>query len=293
MASILIVDDRPSNREFLATLLRYKGHELIEAADGEEALELVRKRKPELIITDILMPTMDGYEFVRRLRANPALAGAAVIFCTAHYHEREAQKLAQDCGVLRILTKPCEPEQVLRVVDEALGLGATPAAAGPNDAFDREHLRLLTDKLSEKVSELNRANLRFEALVEILLRLASERKPRRLLEEVCRGARDLIGAKHGLVAVPDPDNASSGYFVTSGMDPGTLMNLGPPQLQQGPLATLLEGNRPCWGSAGHWFPGWLPANPLAARRSHRLRRPSLRLAVPDRQIRRGPVQRRR
>src|SRR5260221_5602015 len=245
MASILIVDDRPSNREFLATLLRYKGHELIEAADGEEALELVRKRKPELIITDILMPTMDGYEFVRRLRANPALAGAAVIFCTAHYHEREAQKLAQDCGVLRILTKPCEPEQVLRVVDEALGLGATPAAAGPNDAFDREHLRLLTDKLSEKVSELNRADLRFEALVEILLRLASERKPRRLLEEVCRGARDLIGAKHGLVAVPDPDNASSGYFVTSGMDPGTLMNLGPPQLQQGPLATLLEGNRPC------------------------------------------------
>src|SRR4051812_43791783 len=62
MATILIVDDRPSNREFLVTLLGYNGHHLLQASDGAEALGVVRTLHPDLIIADILMPTMDGYE---------------------------------------------------------------------------------------------------------------------------------------------------------------------------------------------------------------------------------------
>ena len=69
MATILIVDDHPINRAFLVTLLSYVGHQSIEAADGAEALESVRATLPDLVIADVLMPTMDGYEFVRRLRA--------------------------------------------------------------------------------------------------------------------------------------------------------------------------------------------------------------------------------
>jgi CheY-like chemotaxis protein len=60
MATILIVDDRPTNRHFLMTLLGYGGHILLEAADGAQALKIVRDQRPDLIITDILMPTMDG-----------------------------------------------------------------------------------------------------------------------------------------------------------------------------------------------------------------------------------------
>ncbi|TMH87341.1 MAG: response regulator [Betaproteobacteria bacterium] len=71
MAKILIVDDRPTNRQFLLTLLGYTGHRLLEAADGAEALDLARAERPDLVITDILMPTMDGYEFVQQLRADP------------------------------------------------------------------------------------------------------------------------------------------------------------------------------------------------------------------------------
>ena len=67
MATILIVDDRALNREYLVTLLGYKGHRLLEAADGVEALEVVRNESPDLVIADIPMPTMDGYEFVRQL----------------------------------------------------------------------------------------------------------------------------------------------------------------------------------------------------------------------------------
>lgn len=65
MATILVVDDHPINREFLVTLLRYRGHSLLQAADGAEALQVARAAHPDLIISDILMPTMDGYELVR------------------------------------------------------------------------------------------------------------------------------------------------------------------------------------------------------------------------------------
>ena len=99
MATILIVDDHPVNREFLVTLLGYGGHRLLQAADGAEALVLARAEHPDLIIADILMPTMDGYELVRQLRADAAIAQTPVIFCTAHYLEHEARTLAQQCGV--------------------------------------------------------------------------------------------------------------------------------------------------------------------------------------------------
>jgi CheY-like chemotaxis protein len=95
MSTILVVDERSTNREFLTTLLRYRSHRVLEASDGAEALELVQSECPQLIITDILMPTMDGYEFVRRLREVPSTAGISVIFNTAHYLDREARALAR------------------------------------------------------------------------------------------------------------------------------------------------------------------------------------------------------
>ena len=71
MATILIVDDREANREYLLTLLGYGGHRLLVAADGAEASQIARVERPELVIADILMPTMDGYELVRKIRADP------------------------------------------------------------------------------------------------------------------------------------------------------------------------------------------------------------------------------
>jgi CheY-like chemotaxis protein len=106
MATILIVDDRPSNRAYLMALLGFTEHRLLEAEDGAAALQLVRAERPELIITDILMPTMDGYEFVQRLRADRALAATRVIFYSAVYAERETVAMARSCGVQTVLSKP-------------------------------------------------------------------------------------------------------------------------------------------------------------------------------------------
>ena len=242
MATILVVDDHASNRELLVTLLGYKGHRLLEAADGAEALGVARTLHPDMVITDILMPTMDGYEFVRQLRADPTLARIPVIFSTAHYHEQEAQKLAQACGVSRILTKPCEPGRVVATVEHVLGFRQA-SAVEPAEEFDRGHLRLLTDKLSQKATDLQTANLRFAALIEVLLDLTAERKPRHLLEKVCRAARDLVGAKWGALVVEHFERTRPGYCVTSGMEAGLRSSFSVGSLRQGSLGNLIEEGR--------------------------------------------------
>ncbi|MBW8869017.1 MAG: response regulator, partial [Acidobacteria bacterium] len=95
MATILVVDDLSANRDFVVTLLRYHQHRVIEAADGAQALDAARSERPDLVITDVLMPVMDGYELFRQLRLAPATADVPVIFYTAHYGEREARALAE------------------------------------------------------------------------------------------------------------------------------------------------------------------------------------------------------
>src|SRR5579883_2261022 len=109
---VLIVDDNAINRRLLSTLLGSQGHEIFEAVDGREGLEVAERTQPHLVIADVLMPVMDGYELVQRLRATSGLQHIPVIFYTAHYHEREAQRLAASCRVARVLIKPCEPFEI-------------------------------------------------------------------------------------------------------------------------------------------------------------------------------------
>src|SRR5213594_5089603 len=122
MATILAVDDDPTARELLVTVLGCAGHQLREAADGAEALTLAQAERPDLIIADLMMPTMDGFEFVRRLRENMAFAQTPVVFYTATYLESEARTLAAHCGVSHIITKPADPEQILRTINSVLGV---------------------------------------------------------------------------------------------------------------------------------------------------------------------------
>ncbi len=218
MALVLIVDDDPVGRELLATLVRYKGHEPLEASDGAEALAIARERRPQLVISDILMPTMDGYELLRRLRRDPELARTVVMFYTASYHEKEAHQLAATGGVARVLVKPCEPAEVLQAIDEVL-TGALPAAApGVAGEFNTEHLRLLTNKLWQRSGELEAANARFAALTELQVKLASERDPRVLLQQVCHAARKLFGARYGVLAARYKAPEGESIFAISGLD---------------------------------------------------------------------------
>ena len=216
MARVLVVDDHAANRDLIVALLKYAGHQSLEAADGYLALEQVRAARPDLVICDILMPTMDGYEFVRQLRADPAIAQTEVVFYTATFMEREARSLATSCGVSNVLIKPCEPEEILRIVEYALAHATVPGPLADAE-FDREHLRLVTDKLAMKVNQLEAANLRLSALTDLNLQLASERDPQLLLHKVCRGARDLLGARCAVLAVKDKNDGESMRVATWGL----------------------------------------------------------------------------
>src|ERR1051326_1972576 len=154
MASILVVDDREVNRKLLKTILGYASYQVIEAADGEEALLRVQERIPDLVITDILMPIVDGYELVRRLRDDETTSAVRVIFYTAAYLSSETEALAKASGVSRILSKPSEAAEILKTVEEALGDPLEPVAIPNLEEYGRRHTRLLTDKLARKVEEL-------------------------------------------------------------------------------------------------------------------------------------------
>ena len=157
MTSILVVDDGATDRDLLATVLRYAGYTVLEAESGEVGLAVARAERPDLIIADILMPEMDGYELVRELRTESTTADVPVIFYTATYVIDEVRRLAAACGVSHIIVKPCEPDEVLHVVDDALSSTAERVMALPSEDFHREHLRALNAKLLQKVEELRDA----------------------------------------------------------------------------------------------------------------------------------------
>ena len=251
MAKILIVDDDATNRQVLARLLNAEGHTTIEAIDGSDGITSARAERPELVISDILMPSMDGYELVRQLRSDLMLRNTPVIFYTAHYHEREARNLAQTCDVVHVLAKPAGVVQIRASVQQALTGNAVPTDFTVAADFDSKHLRLLTNKLSQKNEELSAANARFRALTELNVRLASERDPHVLLERVCHGARELLGAKYVVLAVADATTSQGLIFSTSGIDFGGA-GAEPPRVDAGALGRVMTERRP-WrvGSGQH------------------------------------------
>jgi signal transduction histidine kinase/DNA-binding response OmpR family regulator len=244
MSTILVIDDNASVREFLATVLEYDGHHVIEAGDGAEGLAKTRAERPDLVIADLLMPKIDGFEFVRQLRADPVVAQTNVIFHTAAYHEHEARDLARECGVTNILTKPAELQVVLKTVNEALGRTPSLPPGPTTDAFDREHLRLLTDKLSQKVTELEAVSLRLEAIIELSRELAAEPRPERLLEHACQAAREILGASHGAVAILDEKGQVVYQYRVNGGQIETAADMNPLSSHEGIISALLTERRP-------------------------------------------------
>jgi len=240
MATILIVDDHPSNRDLLVTLLGYRKHVLLQAGDGAEALQITRAEKPDLIISDILMPTMDGFEFVRQLRADPRISKTKVIFFTAAYLKREAQGLALSCGVTQVITKPAEPEAIYEAVDTALGIVSHPMemAIVPQE-FNREHLSIVTNKLATQADELRSTNERLTALIELSQELGQEKDISRLVENFCTGARKIMGAKYAAIGTVDSAGRLK-RFTTSGLDADTVSKLGAPNPKAALTSVLLS-----------------------------------------------------
>ena len=120
MSVVLIVDDEPVNRLLLATVLKTCGHEMLEAESGEAALELARERRPDLIILDLHLPGMPGTQFMKSLRADPAIAQSKVALYTASRVDAAMRGFMELARIDHVIEKPSEPESILRVVALAL-----------------------------------------------------------------------------------------------------------------------------------------------------------------------------
>ena len=260
MSQILVVDDQASNRDVLATLLGYYGHSVFEASDGVEGLSVAAREQPDLIISDVLMPTMDGYEFVRRLRQDPKLAGRPVVFYTAYYLEREALALAEKCGVSYVLRKPCEPSEVLSVIEGALGI--PPRHAELPEEIAKEHLELITTRLSKTAEELARANLRLEALIEAGQKLATELHPPSLVDQYAAVARQIIGVDLCVIGILDKEGRDWTHVAASGLPDeaaGELHSRWKPDTNSPHLDFCAEGHLGVAVRTPKHFFGWLCA----------------------------------
>lgn len=162
---LLVVEDTPDTLQLVDVTLTFKGYRVITARNGQEALDAIQKERPALIVTDILMPQMDGFSLVHRLRINPETRGIPVIFLSATYVDREDKEFAAAIGVTRFLEKPIVIDELLRTIAELLSRG-TLADSKPLDArkfYDGYRTRLET-KLKQKISQIARTESMLETL---------------------------------------------------------------------------------------------------------------------------------
>jgi two-component system cell cycle response regulator DivK len=118
-ARILIVDDAEDNRDLYALYFRHSGFTVDEARDGEEALAMIAKDKPDVVIMDLAMPRLDGWEATRLIKSNPRTSGVIVIVVTGSSLEENLHR-ARAAGANEICTKPCLPRSLSDVVMKCL-----------------------------------------------------------------------------------------------------------------------------------------------------------------------------
>ena len=119
MATILAVDDSASLRQMVSFTLKSKGHEVVEAVDGEDGLNAARKQDFDLVITDVNMPKMDGISLIRQLRSLPAYRTTPLLMLTTESGDDKKQQ-GKSAGATGWLVKPFNPEKLLSVVQRVL-----------------------------------------------------------------------------------------------------------------------------------------------------------------------------
>ena len=164
---ILVVDDVPDILELLDTTLTFKGYRVVTARNGQEALEIIQREHPALIIADILMPTMDGFSLVHRLRLDPQTRDIPVIFLSATYVTPEDKDFALTIGVTRFIEKPVDLESFLLMISDFLGQ-AEPSAGEPINEleFYRGYYKRLEAKLKQKDLQITRDEHLLESVPE-------------------------------------------------------------------------------------------------------------------------------
>lgn len=171
---VLIVDDDSENLYYLESLFKGHGLGVIAAANGREALDRARSDLPDAVVSDILMPVMDGYSLCREWRGDERLKAIPFIFYTATYTEPKDEEFALSLGADRFVLKPQEPDVLMGILEEVWRSPrpAVERTAGDTEFF-RQHSEILSKKLEKKIKDLEARTRELQA-VEESFRLAFE-----------------------------------------------------------------------------------------------------------------------
>jgi two-component system cell cycle response regulator DivK len=121
-ARILVVEDNAANLELVRYLLAFSGHTVLQARDGAQGIALARQERPDMIVCDLQMPRLDGYELLERLRADPVTATALIVAVTAFSMPNDRHKV-MTAGFDGYLSKPIEPESFVGQIEAFLPAG--------------------------------------------------------------------------------------------------------------------------------------------------------------------------
>lgn len=158
---ILVVDDIPNILELMETTLKFKGgYRVVTAHDGEEALEIIQQERPVIVITDILMPRMDGFNLVHRLRLDPETRDIPVVFLSATYVAPEDKTFAVLIGATRFLEKPIDIDQLMLTISDLLSQvePVVPEPLKELEFYDgyRKRLKMKLDQKTKQIVRIER-----------------------------------------------------------------------------------------------------------------------------------------
>ena len=154
---LLIVEDDPDILKLLDAALTFRGYRVITARNGKEALEILEVKQPAILIADIMMPKLDGFGLVHRMRIHPETRDIPVVFITATYVGKEDRAFAFHLGATRFFQKPLDLENLLSTIKDLLEQGL-PTMIQPMSDFEfyREYRKRLEIKRDEKIRQIAR-----------------------------------------------------------------------------------------------------------------------------------------
>lgn len=244
--TILIVDDHEQNRYLLESILNGNGYMTCSAANGEEALELLQAGGIQLIISDILMPVMDGFQLCRKVKTDPALKQIPLIIYTATYTSKKDEEFAQQLGADRFILKPCEMDVFLAAMRDVIKATDCLPVEGVPQLQEDETLKLYSERLVRKLEQK-------------MLQAEREIKARREVENKLRKLSLVVEQSPAMVMITDLEGnleyVNPKFTEVTGYDPEEVYGKNPRLLQSGKVtrdeyrnlwSTLLAG-RPWQG----------------------------------------------